>query len=200
MHAEKSEQLPVRKRSFKTTFTLYENTYADGRRVYETQSTPLVVRTLHKPSLSKQRSTALSVIPSNVSATPNTPSESFSYPRIANQPFLTRMYARQLRSFDRFNNNKAIVTRSNNFAPHAELVPEIAELPSTAETGEISDDPPTIGQTFMGEESIEDIEQGNPVTWQLISVKRQRKLKMKKHKYKKLLKRTKNIRRRLDRL
>lgn len=36
--------------------------------------------------------------------------------------------------------------------------------------------------------------------WQLISVKRQRKLKMKKHKYKKLMKRTKNLRRRLDRL
>ena len=35
--------------------------------------------------------------------------------------------------------------------------------------------------------------------WQAISVKRQRKLKMKKHKYKKLMKRTKNLRRRLDR-
>lgn len=34
---------------------------------------------------------------------------------------------------------------------------------------------------------------------QLISVKRQRKLKMKKHKYKKLMKRTRNLRRRLDR-
>ena len=34
---------------------------------------------------------------------------------------------------------------------------------------------------------------------QMISVKRQRKLKMKKHKYKKLMKRTKNLRRRLDR-
>ena len=33
----------------------------------------------------------------------------------------------------------------------------------------------------------------------LISVKRQRKLKMKKHKYKKLMKRTRNLRRKLDR-
>lgn len=33
----------------------------------------------------------------------------------------------------------------------------------------------------------------------LISVKRQRKLKMKKHKYKKLMKRTRNLRRRLER-
>ena len=36
--------------------------------------------------------------------------------------------------------------------------------------------------------------------WVALSVKRQRKLKMKKHKYKKLMKRTKNLRRRLDRL
>jgi hypothetical protein len=32
-----------------------------------------------------------------------------------------------------------------------------------------------------------------------ISVRRQRKLKMKKHKYKKLMRRTRNLRRRLDR-
>lgn len=38
-----------------------------------------------------------------------------------------------------------------------------------------------------------------PVQMRLISVKRQRKLKMKKHKYKKLMKRTRNLRRRLDR-
>lgn len=35
--------------------------------------------------------------------------------------------------------------------------------------------------------------------WRLISVRRQRKLKMKKHKYKKLMRRTRNLRRRLDR-
>lgn len=36
--------------------------------------------------------------------------------------------------------------------------------------------------------------------WQTISVKRQRKVKMRKHKYKKLMKRTRNLRRKLDRL
>lgn len=36
--------------------------------------------------------------------------------------------------------------------------------------------------------------------WHAISVRRQRKLKMKKHKYKKLMKRTRNLRRRQDRL
>lgn len=35
--------------------------------------------------------------------------------------------------------------------------------------------------------------------WRAISVKRQRKLKMKKHKYKKLMRKTRNLRRRLDR-
>ncbi|KAI4287237.1 MAG: hypothetical protein L6R35_003503 [Caloplaca aegaea] len=35
--------------------------------------------------------------------------------------------------------------------------------------------------------------------WQSISVKRQRKLKMKKHKYKKMMRKTRNLRRRLDR-
>ncbi|KAL8935420.1 MAG: hypothetical protein Q9216_005438 [Gyalolechia sp. 2 TL-2023] len=35
--------------------------------------------------------------------------------------------------------------------------------------------------------------------WRSISVKRQRKLKMKKHKYKKLMRKTRNLRRRLDR-
>lgn len=35
--------------------------------------------------------------------------------------------------------------------------------------------------------------------WRLISVMRQRKLKMKKHKYKKLMRRTRNLRRKLDR-
>lgn len=34
--------------------------------------------------------------------------------------------------------------------------------------------------------------------WRAISVKRQRKLKMKKHKYKKLMRRTRNLRRKLD--
>jgi len=40
---------------------------------------------------------------------------------------------------------------------------------------------------------------GRKEQWRAISVKRQRKLKMKKHKYKKLMRRTRNVRRRLDR-
>ncbi|GAB7340428.1 hypothetical protein MBLNU457_6860t1 [Dothideomycetes sp. NU457] len=47
--------------------------------------------------------------------------------------------------------------------------------------------------------SIEDGGKPQAEKMEAISVKRQRKLKMKKHKYKKLMKRTRNLRRRLDR-
>lgn len=40
---------------------------------------------------------------------------------------------------------------------------------------------------------------GEPVVWRAISVRRQRKLKMKKHKYRKFMRRTRNLRKRLDR-
>ena len=62
------------------------------------------------------------------------------------------------------------------------------------------------GQPFLGRMRERQIryedrldEKTDRGTVQMISVKRQRKLKMKKHKYKKLMKRTKNLRRRLDR-
>ena len=59
------------------------------------------------------------------------------------------------------------------------------------------------GQPFLGrmrERQIQYMDRlGDGETWQTISVKRQRKLKMKKHKYKKLMKSTKNLTRRLDR-
>lgn len=47
------------------------------------------------------------------------------------------------------------------------------------------------------EEPVEGFEDGEQEGMMLISVKRQRKLKMKKHKYKKLMKRTRNLRRKL---
>lgn len=63
--------------------------------------------------------------------------------------------------------------------------------------------PAPRGQPFLGrmrERQIQYMDRlGDGEIWQAISVKRQRKLKMKKHKYKKLMKRTKNLRRRLDR-
>ena len=66
--------------------------------------------------------------------------------------------------------------------------------------------PAPRGQPFLGRMRKRQISYGermderfNHGVMQMISVKRQRKLKMKKHKYKKLMKRTKNLRRRLDR-
>ena len=63
--------------------------------------------------------------------------------------------------------------------------------------------PAPRGQPFLGrmrERQLQYMDRsGNGEIWQTISVKRQRRLKMKKHKYKKLMKRTKNLRRRLDR-
>ncbi|QSZ29635.1 hypothetical protein DSL72_004151 [Monilinia vaccinii-corymbosi] len=68
------------------------------------------------------------------------------------------------------------------------------EVTYTAESGPIvSEDPP---RSYIERRRIYRRERA---TMWAISVKRQRKLKMKKHKYKKLMRRTRNLRRRLDR-
>ncbi|KAJ8058133.1 hypothetical protein OCU04_012991 [Sclerotinia nivalis] len=68
------------------------------------------------------------------------------------------------------------------------------EVTYTAESGPIvSEDPP---RSYLERSRIRRRERA---TMWAISVKRQRKLKMKKHKYKKLMRRTRNLRRRLDR-
>lgn len=48
-------------------------------------------------------------------------------------------------------------------------------------------------------EAFREREPGRRQVWRAISVKRQRRLKIKKHKYKKLMRRTRNLRRKLDR-
>ena len=115
---------PAERKSYKTTLTIYEDTHVDGRRTYETYSSPIVIEPT-PPENEKE------FLP-------------WTHPR--GQQFLGRMRERQMKYEDRI-----------------------------------------------------DERLGNNV-WHLISVKRQRRLKMKKHKYKKLMKRTKNLRRRLDRL
>ena len=83
--------------------------------------------------------------------------------------------------------------------------PIIEGLSHTPGEGKKQTNMPTVprGQPFLGrmrERQIQYMDRlGNGETWQAISVKRQRRLKMKKHKYKKLMKRTKTLRRRLDR-
>ena len=68
------------------------------------------------------------------------------------------------------------------------------------------DMPPASRQPFLNrmrerQRRLEEWRENGPASglWRAISVKRQRKLKMKKHKYKKLMRRTRNLRRRLDR-
>ena len=67
------------------------------------------------------------------------------------------------------------------------------------------DMPPASRQPFLNrmrerQRRLEEWRDNGPASglWRAISIKRQRKLKMKKHKYKKLMKRTRNLRRRLD--
>jgi len=82
---------------------------------------------------------------------------------------------------------------------------------STDEHGEVTymahssplmqEDPPVVPTRFLERMNIRQEryrERTEGGMW-AISVKRQRKLKMKKHKYKKLMRRTRNLRRRLDR-
>ena len=68
-----------------------------------------------------------------------------------------------------------------------------------------TDMPPASRQPFLNhmrerQRRLEEWRDNGPAKdlWRAISVKRQRKLKMKKHKYKKLMRRTRNLRRRLD--
>jgi hypothetical protein len=84
---------------------------------------------------------------------------------------------------------------------------------STDENGEVTymahssplvqEDPPVTPTRFLERMQIRQEryreQKGEETGMMAISVKRQRKLKMKKHKYKKLMRRTRNLRRRLDR-
>lgn len=81
-------------------------------------------------------------------------------------------------------------------------------LPPSAiiEEGQIVESPPLPRQPFLCHmrerqrrwEGIRN-RHGERMVWRTISVRRQRKLKMKKHKYRKFMRRTRNLRRRLDR-
>lgn len=67
----------------------------------------------------------------------------------------------------------------------------------------VAEDPPATPKKFLERMHIRQeqyrINRKEETDMLAISVKRQRKLKMKKHKYKKLMRRTRNLRRRLDR-
>ena len=77
-----------------------------------------------------------------------------------------------------------------------------SSIPEEPETVDIT---PPSQQPFLNRMRIrhkaweERLKGGKPEVWRMISVKRQRKLKMKKHKYKKLMRRTRTLRKKLDR-
>jgi hypothetical protein len=90
------------------------------------------------------------------------------------------------------------------YVTHTCSIREDPEPVGTTETPAI-DNPPLVRQPFLNymrerQRRWEEFRRENAPgrVWRLISVKRQRRLKMKKHKYKKLMRRTRNLRRKLD--
>ncbi|KFY14564.1 hypothetical protein V492_02551 [Pseudogymnoascus sp. VKM F-4246] len=79
----------------------------------------------------------------------------------------------------------------------------LGEVTYVAHSSPLQDvEEPTVPTAFrerMRERRLRYVEERAGGEMWAISVKRQRKLKMKKHKYKKLMRRTRNLRRRLDR-
>lgn len=76
------------------------------------------------------------------------------------------------------------------------------EMVEVFESEDITSFPKAPLQPFLERMHVRQLEhlERNRDILQAISVRRQRKLKMKKHKYKKLMKRTRNLRKRQDRL
>lgn len=96
------------------------------------------------------------------------------------------------------------ITQPNGQKSYKTHTTPIVEEPSPSDEGTVRYSPPAPrNQPFLGrmrERQLQYLDRvADGEVWSAISVKRQRKLKMKKHKYKKLMKRTKNLRRRLDR-
>ncbi|KAK3691725.1 hypothetical protein LTR37_018453 [Vermiconidia calcicola] len=133
-----------KQKTFTATITVTESTHADGQKTYSASSSPIV--RLPDPESRSGRQ-----------------QPSMREP-LSRQPFLARMYRRQLANM--------ASSRLNSTQPATSSAIRRAPSPQRQER---------IKKMF------------------LISVKRQRKLKMKKHKYKKLMKRTRNLRRKLDR-
>ncbi|MCJ1464417.1 hypothetical protein MMC07_003030 [Pseudocyphellaria aurata] len=89
------------------------------------------------------------------------------------------------------------------FREHSLKYPELGYTdPATGVSSPIVPRQPFLNHMRERQLRWEKFREGNvtgPKVWRALSVKRQRKLKMKKHKYKKLMRRTRNLRRKLDR-
>ncbi|MCJ1313602.1 hypothetical protein MMC25_007281 [Agyrium rufum] len=111
------------------------------------------------------------------------------FPSPIKQPFLCRMFGRQLESAARA--ALKVIVRPTKRIPRTGAASMAAN--ATNVDGYLSDLLEGITAVEIGQNLVKEM-------WRCISVKRQRKLKMKKHKYKKLMRRTRNLRRKLDKL
>ena len=100
----------------------------------------------------------------------------------------------------------ATLTITETTHPNRRKTYKVRASPIHEENAALMDTPPPLRQPFLNrmrerQRRLEEWRENGPAKdmWRAISVKRQRKLKMKKHKYKKLMRRTRNLRRKLDR-
>lgn len=158
-------------RAYKTTIVVRETTDAFGEKRYLTSATPMVQISTNNNSTSSTQHA------------PSTPAHNIRAPTRQHQPFLTRLLIR----------NAQYAQWISDRAYHA---PSSTPQTTSQEEGPQQGDPQRgIVISQIRRERARN-EMGK---MEAISVKRQRKLKMKKHKYKKLMKRTRTLRRKLDR-
>ena len=95
------------------------------------------------------------------------------------------------------------ITQPNGQKTYKTHTTPIIEDPSQSDEGIRYFPPSPRNQPFLGRMKVRQLQYldrlADREVWHAISVKRQRKLKMKKHKYKKLMKRTKHVRKGLGR-
>ena len=187
------------RKAYSTTVTIVESTHPNGTKTYTAQASPV---------LSEEVDEYDGVVPAHASGSsveaalpaPSTSSDEASTPAPAT--FLDRK--RLL--LQRFNHHHR--DRSHAWTPTrrpARIDPRDARNPSDPSNEVVTgheieapaSTPASAPATEPGHGS--DLGRASDRNMYAISVKRQRRLKMKKHKYKKLMRRTRNLRRRLDR-
>ena len=161
-------------RAYQTTIVIHETTGENGEKYFSTSTTPMVQISTGNNISSKRH------LPSRTS--PHT----IRAPTIQHQPFLTRLLTRNAQYA------QTLTERSYHEPPSS------SSEQTKPREGEVERQERQEGGIVISRVRRERArhEMGK---MEAISVKRQRKLKMKKHKYKKLMKKTRNLRRRLDR-
>jgi len=161
-------------RAYKTTIVIHETTGANGEKYFSTSTTPMV-----------QISTSDNILHQRQPPSPSSP-RMIRAPTTQHQPFLTRLLTRN-----------AQYAQTLSERTYREPPSSLSEHTQSRE-GEVERQERQEGGIVISRVRRERArhEQGK---MEAISVKRQRKLKMKKHKYKKLMKKTRNLRRRLER-